>query len=158
MSGSSQVERGMIDTGVTNCYPHSMDVSSEITRITRFAVVGAGAFASYITVMTIAMDRFGADQVAGVFSGFIAGTFVSYFGNTLFSFGVRPTASNSVKFWIVTLVGLGLNLLLAFVCQHLGVPPLATALSIFIIVPVLNYLGHRFWTYAGAIPTVEEQP
>jgi putative flippase GtrA len=128
-----------------------MKIGPELTRILRFGLVGGVAFVTYAGVMEVAVNHFGTNQVIGAFAGFVVGTIFSYIGNSLFSFRVRPTASNSMKFWIVTLVGLGLNLAIAFLFGRLGAPPLLTALTIFTAVPALNYLGHRFWSFRDSI-------
>jgi putative flippase GtrA len=127
-----------------------MSNSAEIVRIARFAAVGGVAFVSYYGCMvaTIGLTNSGQGVAAG--AGFIAGTIVSYIGNSLVVFRARPTAGNMLRFWVVTCAGFVLNILIASVLEKLGFRPFFTALLIFLTVPVLNYLGHRFWSFREA--------
>jgi putative flippase GtrA len=83
----------------------------------------------------------------GAAVGFVVGTIVSYLGNSYFVFRQTLSGSNFSKFWLVTLFGLAMNLLLASVLERMGSPPLLTAFVIFATVPLLNYAGHRLWTF-----------
>jgi putative flippase GtrA len=94
-------------------------------------------------------------QVLGAFVGFILGTSVSYVGNSLFVFRARLSSKGATRFWIVTLIGLGFNLTIAYWLERFGVRPLWTAIAIFATVPLLNYLGHRIWTFRDLTPETQ---
>jgi len=70
-------------------------------------------------------------------------------------FEKKPTARNVVTFWIVTLFGLVLNLILAYFLERLAFHPFSTVLIIFVTVPIVNYTGHRFWTFRESPATAE---
>jgi putative flippase GtrA len=126
-----------------------MQGSSEAVRIIRFVMVGGVVFASYYGCMVATMSLTNSSQAVAAGAGFIVGTMVSYIGNSLIVFRARPTAGNMLRFWIVILAGLVLNVCIAFVLERLGFSAFFTALVIFLTVPVLNYLGHRFWSFAA---------
>jgi putative flippase GtrA len=124
-----------------------MSNSHEIARVARFVVVGGVAFASYYGCMVATIRFTNSSQAVGAGAGFIVGTIVSYIGNSLLVFQARPTAGNLSRFWVVTLAGFVLNICIASVLERLGFSPFFTALLIFLTVPILNYLGHRFWSF-----------
>jgi hypothetical protein len=74
-----------------------------------------------------------------------------------FELGVpeEPTVRNVVIFWIVTLFGLMLNLILAYSLERLAFRPFSTILVIFVTVPILNYIGNCFWTFWEPPATAE---
>ena len=124
-----------------------MSNSHEIARVARFVVVGGVAFASYYGCMVATISFTNSSQAVGAGAGFIVGTIVSYIGNSLLVFQARPTSGNLFRFWVVTLAGFVLNICIASILERLGFSPFFTALLIFLTVPVLNYLGHRFWSF-----------
>jgi len=124
-----------------------MSNSHEIARVARFVVVGGVAFASYYGCMVATIGLTNSGQAAGAGVGFVVGTIVSYIGNSVLVFRARPTAGNLFRFWVVTLAGFVLNICIASILERLGFSPFFTALLIFLTVPVLNYLGHRFWSF-----------
>jgi len=124
-----------------------MSNSHEIARVARFVVVGGVAFASYYGCMVATISLTNSGQAAGAGVGFVVGTIVSYIGNSVLVFRARPTAGNLFRFWVVTLAGFVLNIGIASILERLGFSPFFTALLIFLTVPVLNYLGHRFWSF-----------
>lgn len=122
----------------------------ELRRVAGFGLVGSVVFLVYLGVMSAAI-MLGASQVGGAFAGFVIGTMVSYFANSRLSFEVRPSGAHSVRFWAVTLVGLGCNLVIASAFEHFNAPYGVSVVAIFCTVPVINYLGHRFWTFRTAL-------
>jgi putative flippase GtrA len=122
-------------------------MSDEFARLLRFGIVGLAAFLVYSGAMLAVTETNIGDQVVGAFVGFIFGTTISFIGNSLYVFRAGVNAGGAVRFWIVTLVGLGLNLIIAYWLEKFGLRPLGTAVIIFATVPMLNYAGHRIWTF-----------
>ncbi len=121
--------------------------SSETIRVARFVVVGGVAFASYYGCMIATISLTHSSQAVGAGAGFIVGTIVSYVGNSLLVFQARQTTGNLFRFWVVTFAGFVLNICIAAVLERFGFSAFFTALLIFLTVPILNYLGHRFWSF-----------
>jgi putative flippase GtrA len=125
-------------------------MSDEFARLFRFGIVGLAAFLVYSGAMLAITEANVGGQVGGAFVGFVLGTTVSYLGNSLYVFRAGLNPVGAVRFWIVTLIGLGFNLIIAYGLEKFGLRPLWTAIIIFATVPVLNYIGHRIWTFRDA--------
>jgi hypothetical protein len=98
------------------------------------------------------MGHYLSGRIVEAFLGFTMGSTVSHVGNSIRVFDRTPTTRNAVAFWIVTLVGLVINVVFAYVMERLGFRSFGAALTIFAIVPILNYFrhhcfGHRFRTF-----------
>ena len=118
-------------------------------QLIRFGVVGVAASATYVGVMALVVDLLGRSILLGAFCAFVVATAVSYVGNALWSFGATLTASTAIRFWLITTVGLGLNLAIAWVLERLGAHYLVVSLVILIVVPAFNFAGHRLVTFGG---------
>ena len=118
-------------------------------QLIRFGVVGLGATAAYVGVMALMVDLLGRSILLGAFCAFVVATAVSYVGNALWSFGGALTASTAIKFWLITTIGLCLNLAIAWVLERMGAHYLVVSLVIVIVVPLFNFIGHRLVTFGG---------
>jgi len=118
-------------------------------QLIRFVAVGLLAAATYVGVMALVVDLLGRSILLGAFCAFVVATAVSYVGNALWSFGAALTASTAIRFWLITTVGLCLNLALAWMLERLGAHYLVVSLVILIVVPLFNFAGHRLITFGG---------
>jgi putative flippase GtrA len=116
-------------------------------RFMTFLAVGGFSAVAYVATMAVVVDLIGASAVAGAIAAFLIGTVLSYAGNTWLSFGAAPNAGNAARFLVVVLVGLGLNWLMAWTMERMGFHHLAIALIILTTVPIINFVGHEFWTF-----------
>ena len=99
--------------------------------------------------MTAAVvDGFGGRVLLGAFVAFVLVTLVSFVGNALWSFGARPTPAKAAMFFAVNTVGLGLNMVIAWLLERAGVHYLLISLTALIVVPLFNFAGHRLITFA----------
>ena len=58
-------------------------------RLIRFVVVGLLAAVVYVAIMALVIDGLGGAVLLGAFLAFCVGTFVSFIGNALWSFGAQ---------------------------------------------------------------------
>lgn len=121
-----------------------------LKRAFRFGVVGVVSSLFYVLTMAAMVDGLGTSATLGAFAAFLVGTAISYAGNTVWSFEARASAGNAGRFLAVTLVGLGLNMLIAWGLEAAGFHYLLIALVILVVVPVFNFIGHHSWTYRHA--------
>lgn len=115
----------------------------------RFLVVGIVSSLGYVVTMAVCVGSLGWRPTGGAVAAFAAGTLVSYLGNTCWTFGAAPTPRNLVRFSIVVAVGLLLNVAIAWSLEQLGLHHLIISLAVLTVVPIFNFVGHRFWTYAA---------
>jgi putative flippase GtrA len=117
-------------------------------QLIRFFMVGGIAAIAYVAVMAIVVDGFGGRVLLGAFLAFVLATLVSFVGNALWSFGSRLTPVKAAMFFAVNTVGLGLNMLIAWLLERAGVHYLLISLTVLVVVPVFNFAGHRLITFA----------
>jgi len=124
-------------------------LSPETARqLIRFFLVGGVAAVTYVAVMAVVVDGFGGRVLLGAFLAFVLATAVSFVGNALWSFGSRLTAAKAAMFFAVNTVGLGLNMVIAWLLERAGVHYLLISLTVLIVVPMFNFAGHRLITFA----------
>jgi putative flippase GtrA len=119
----------------------------ELQRLMAFGAVGFASFCVYLLLVALCVSS-GLNQIVGAMVGFAGGTVVSFFGNCRFVFKAAPSALNGGRFVATTLAGFALNVFLAWLLTSWGVHYVMMTIIIFVVVPGLNYLGHRFWTFA----------
>jgi putative flippase GtrA len=117
-------------------------------QLIRFFAVGGLAAVTYVAIMALVVDGFGGRVLLGAFLAFVIATLVSFVGNALWSFGARPTPAKAAMFFAVNTVGLGLNMLIAWLLERAGVHYLLISLTVLIVVPLFNFAGHRLITFA----------
>jgi putative flippase GtrA len=117
-------------------------------QIIRFVIVGGCAASTYVGVMALIVDGLGGRVLWGAFFAFVIATTVSFLGNSLWSFGARVTPGRAAKFFTVNIVGLGLNMLIAWLLERAGVHYLLISLAVLVVVPPVNFAGHRLYTFA----------
>jgi putative flippase GtrA len=118
------------------------------TQLIRFVLVGLVAAVAYVAVMALVVSGLHGRVLLGAFCAFVFATAVSFVGNAIWSFEARPTAATAARFFMVNTVGLLLNMLIAWALERLGVHYLLISLAVLIIVPLFNFAGHRFVTFA----------
>ncbi|HEV2602665.1 MAG TPA: GtrA family protein [Microvirga sp.] len=118
-----------------------------LRRLGLFLAVGLVSSASYAATLTLGIERLGWSVLAAAFAAFCVGTVVSYGGNTLLTFAQPMTKATFVRFIAVVLVGMALNQVIAYALDRLGAHYLLIALAVFLIVPLVNFVGHSLFTY-----------
>ncbi len=117
-------------------------------QLLRFVVVGIIAAIVYVAIMALIVGGLGGTVLVAAFFAFVIGTAVSFIGNALWSFGVKPTTSNVAWFFAINTAGLCLNMLIAWVMEWAGVHYLLISLTVLVVVPMFNFAGHRLFTFS----------
>lgn len=115
----------------------------------RFLVVGIVSSLGYVVTMAVCVDALGWRPTGGAVAAFAMGTLISYLGNTWWTFDATPTSRNLLRFSMVVAIGLLINVAIASSFEQLGLHHLIISLAVLGVVPVFNFAGHRFWTYAS---------
>jgi putative flippase GtrA len=116
-------------------------------RFGAFLVVGLASCAAYFAVLSISIEIARLGTLVSAFAAFLAGSVVSYVGNTLLTFTAEMTSRTAIRFGAVVLLGLGANQAIAYGLDRIGVHYLLIGLVIYAVVPLLNFAAHHFFTY-----------
>lgn len=113
-----------------------------------FTLVGLAATGAHVTAALIAR-RLGAEPMAANLSGYLTAVSVSYLGNAWLTF--RSPALDGpqfVRFAVVSLLGLGLNMAITWaVTGPLGRPYGWSLAAVAIAVPALSFVLSKFWAF-----------
>jgi putative flippase GtrA len=124
-----------------------MQVLPILRRLGLFLAVGLVSSGSYAVTLALCIERLEWSVLAAAFAAFCVGTLVSYGGNSLLTFAQPMTKATFMRFTAVVLVGMALNQTTAYVLDRLGAHYLLIALAVFLIVPLVNFVGHSLFTY-----------
>lgn len=118
-----------------------------LRRAVRFLVVGGAAFCVYLATMWAVVGQMHRSAPFGAVVAFSLSTAVSYVGNTIWSFEAPLTAATAWRFLVIVLAGLAANVAIAAAMQRLQAGYALISVVVFATVPVLNFVGHQFWTF-----------
>jgi len=123
-------------------------LSREIQRqIVAFGLVGGASAAVYTATQTLAIEIGRIPVLAAALLAFVAGTLVSWIGNSRATFHVPLSTRTAWRFGIVTGLGMLLNLGIVAFVEALGGHYGFGIAAVLVIVPAFNFLGHRLWTF-----------
>ncbi|MBL0405065.1 GtrA family protein [Microvirga aerilata] len=114
-----------------------------------FLAVGAVSSIAYLAVMSAGRGWLGLSITISAFFAFCMGTAISYLGNTLFTFRSKVNGGTLARFLSVVVAGLVVNQAIAYGLNEVGVHYFFIALTVFVVVPVINFIGHSIFTYRG---------
>jgi putative flippase GtrA len=116
-------------------------------QLIRFLAVGLLAAITYVWAMSLMIDGWGVRVLVAAFFSFVLGTAVSFLGNALWSFEARPTVDKAIVFFTINTIGLCLNMAIAWLLELMGIHYLLISLTVLIVVPMFNFVGHRLLTF-----------
>jgi putative flippase GtrA len=139
---------------------HPAQATRELKRFGKFAVVGVSGFIVDFAVFNLLMSRLGVPALAASICSFTAAVTDTFIWNRLWTFPEsrqRSISSQLAKFFLVNLVGLGINTLTflgshALIWSHVAGPLLgynlakATASGVTLF---WNFGANRIWTWRG---------
>ncbi|EFO33499.1 putative GtrA family protein [Roseibium sp. TrichSKD4] len=133
---------------------------SEAATASRFALVGIAATLTHSVVALAALqsEMFGA--YGSNILGFIVAFVVSFAGHNFWSFKPRrhhgTTGRRMARFLLIAVMGfLANNVVLTACLQFTNWPATVGLIFSIAIVPVLSFLGSRFWAFSGSIPAFD---
>jgi putative flippase GtrA len=113
----------------------------------RFAVVGIAVTLLHVAVAAGLIELARAHPALANGVAFIVANFVSYVANTHWSFRARMSLERWRRFVGVSLVAWLLTLAISAAVAEAGGHYLLGIALVLVVVPLANYVGHRFYTY-----------
>ena len=114
-----------------------------------FVVVGVVATACNYVAALAAQHILGCGPLLAGLAGYVSAVGVSYFGNAVLTFR-RPALHGPqvLRFMIISLAGLAINLSLVFTgTRLLGWPLWAALIPVVAIVPAATFVMSKFWAF-----------
>jgi putative flippase GtrA len=118
-----------------------------VVSLLLFGGVGLISSLGYFASMSICIEVLRFPVFGAAFVAFCIGTLISYLGNTVLTFRGSLNSATLARFLIVVLVGMAVNQAIAAGLDTIGVHYVFIALTVFVVVPVFNFIGHSLFTY-----------
>ncbi|WHY19015.1 GtrA family protein [Paenibacillus sp. G2S3] len=123
--------------------------SNIVKQFIKYAIVGVIGTAVQSLTLILLVEKMSANPLLGSVIGFIFSLIVSYFINVKWTFKTERRSSFFYKYMIVSISGLGINLLIMFLMVNLiGLWYIWAQMAIIIIVPISNFFLNRYWAFA----------
>lgn len=78
---------------------------------------------------------------------FVMATLTGFMINTRWSFKSKPTARVLLRYVLVSLIGLMVSMGLSHLAYLYGLPDVWGIALVLMVMPMINFLCHHFWTY-----------
>jgi len=116
----------------------------------RYGVVGGLGTLLHLGLLALAVERWAWSPLAATSLGFCAALAVSYGLNRRWTFeSQRAHAQGAWRYAAVSVLGLGVNAgLMTLLVQWLGFWYFGAQLAVIFVVPLLNYVLNRYWTFS----------
>jgi putative flippase GtrA len=116
----------------------------------RYVLVGLLGAVAHLSTLSILVERFGVNPIAGSVAGFLVALTLSYWLNSRWSFNQSPQQHRQaiIRYTCVSLLGLGFNTLIMFcLVQQVGMWYFLGQAIAAVIVPLHNFLLNFYWTF-----------
>ncbi|MBS0350400.1 MAG: GtrA family protein [Proteobacteria bacterium] len=126
----------------------------QVKELFRFGIVGITATLVNTLTFLALVKLFHVYPLLANFIGFVFASFVSYFGNFLWTFQNKKHSTKKIaKFLLVSFMGLGMNSLIVWFFMHyLHLSAYVTILPMITLTPTIIFLLNKFWIFKETKP------
>jgi putative flippase GtrA len=123
---------------------------SAARQLRRFVVVGVAATATHVAVALLCIELLGLGVQPGTFVAFTCALILSYLLNRAWTYQAGGRHRRQLpRFVLVSLAGYGLNAaIMALATELLGRHYLVGVAVVVMVLPMLTFLSHRYWTFS----------
>ena len=118
-------------------------------QLIRFGVVGSSGFVLNLAIYAVCVHVVGIDYGVAAVLSWVLSAGSNFFFNRHWTFDARDGAAHfqAVRFFLVSLLALGVDLLLLMAFVHAGMPKVpGQALAVACSMP-FNFLGNKLWSF-----------
>lgn len=125
-------------------------LGSRVGEIARFSAVGLAASAVYFVVSNAMIFLTDTDPALSSVAAYIVGMFVSFVGQSRFTFRVeRASTRHKSRFIVLSVLGLAISYGAVFVVvERLGQHPAWGTVLTVLFVPIASYILMKLWVFA----------
>lgn len=113
-----------------------------------FALVGVANTLVHGAILVVAVEWVALGVTVAHLVAFCVANIFSYLMNSWLTFKAALSLSRYARFFLASLLSLGLTLLLAWVSELYGLHYLLGFVLIVVVVPLLSFAVMKFWTFA----------
>jgi dolichol-phosphate mannosyltransferase len=118
-------------------------------QLVKFCLVGSSGYIVNLAVYTVLLKVFGVHYIPAAICSFLVAVTNNYTWNRLWTFQSQRGhyAYQGMRFFVVSLLALGANLVVLQLCVEAGVDKVAAqAIAIVLVTPV-NFIGNKLWSF-----------
>lgn len=113
-----------------------------------FALIGVANTLVHGAILVVAVEWLALKVTLAHLLAFAVANAFSYVMNSWLTFKAALSLRRYARFFLASLLSLGLTLLLAWFCDHYGLHYLLGFVLIVVVVPLLSFAVMKFWTFA----------
>lgn len=132
---------------LTDTTEASSKQDSLLKRTLRFGLTGLFVTGLHFAIATLFVNYVQHNPSLANGVAFCIATIVSYLMHTLWSFSAKLHGKTLIRFVMVSMFGLCLSLTIPWIVQQLGFGYIVGTAAVVLILPVVNFALHNFWTY-----------
>ncbi len=115
-----------------------------------FGLIGVANTLIHGAVLVLMVECLAVDVTASHLFAFCVANIFSYLMNSRLTFKARLALVRYVRFFLASLLSLGLTLLLSWITDAYGLHYLLGFVLVVVLVPLFSFLVMKFWAFAGA--------
>lgn len=119
------------------------------TQLLSFALIGVANTAIHGCVLVLGVEGLRLDVTLSNMIAFCVANVFSYAANSWFTFKASLSITRYARFFLASMLSLGLTLLLSWSADHYGLHYLVGFAFIVVLVPLFSFLVMKFWAFAG---------
>lgn len=113
----------------------------------KYSIIGVGNTIIHAGIF-FALTTYGFSQLISNITAFLLASIFSCIGNTYWSFGKNLNFKIGFRFFIVVTAGFLVVYAFSAAADYYHVNRFITLLTVFSVLAIINFLIHKFWTYA----------
>lgn len=115
-----------------------------------FAGIGVVNTLVHGSVLVLAVEHLGAAVVLAHLIAFCVANLFSYVMNSRLTFKTNLSLARYVRFFVASMLALGVTLILSWLIDHWGFHYLLGFLLIIVVVPIFSFMLIKFWAFAAS--------
>ncbi|MGY3685594.1 GtrA family protein [Vibrio coralliilyticus] len=123
---------------------------TERTTALRFLLVGLTSTLTYLIISMGMVKVLETNPSVANTIGYIVSTSISYGLNSIWSFKTKVGLDSLFRFVFVSLSSIAIVVTISELVTYLELNHIFSVLLILLVIPVLNYLMHKNWTFQGS--------
>ncbi len=137
--------------------PRIADLVAELYRFVRFGMVGILATLVYAGMTFVGVEFLGLAAVRASIVGQVLSMAASYFGHSIFSFGVvTDHRAHLWRFLVIAVLTFGMNGVVTWALTNaMGLGYRVAVVIVGVLIPVMNYVCNRFWVFLPGINSLQ---
>lgn len=132
-------------------------MASRYVQFLTFAVIGVANTLIHGFILVLLVELLGAAVVLSHLVAFMVANIFSYLMNSYFTFKTVLSIDGYVRFFLASLLALGLTLTLSWIMEELGLNYMAGFLVIVAVVPLCSFMLMKLWAFQQKSPRVANE-